>query len=164
SFHCLAVFAGGTTRIQGLVINGCHAEGIDLESGSTTFIEGNFIGTDVTGTVAKGVGGSGISMFVQGGGLTFTAGGTTPDTRNLISGNGGNGLNVQANLSSSISATIQGNLIGTDKTGTAALPNHIGIGSFGAGSDTLVLTIGGSTPGEGNVVSGNTVDGIALGH
>ncbi len=164
SFHCFFALDGGTTTIRGLVINGCHSEVIGLGSG-TTLIEGNFIGTDVTGTVAKTFGGApGITMFVQSGGLTFTAGGTTPAARNLISGNGGSGIEVRANLDSSINATIQGNLIGTDKTGTAPVPNFNGITSFGAGNDHLVLTIGGSAPGAGNVVSGNTVDGIQLGH
>ncbi len=165
SFHCLVVFNGGTTTIRGLVINGCHAESIDLESGSTTFIEGNFIGTDVTGNVAKTFGGApGLVMFVQNGGLTFTAGGTMPDARNLISGNGGDAIRVAANLNSSISATIQGNLIGTDRTGTAALSNFKGVTSGGAGSDNLILTIGGSTTGAGNVISGNIDAGIELGH
>jgi len=162
SSHCLVVFAPGTVTIRGLVINGCHSEAIDLESGSTTLIEGNFIGTDATGTMARGAS-SGISMFVQNGGLNFTAGGPTPDARNVISGSSSVGIAVAANLNSSIAATIQGNLIGTDKTGTVALPNQIGIASFGAGSDSLVLTIGGSAAGAGNVISGNTLDGVLLG-
>ena len=151
----------GTVTIRGLVINRCSSSHVDLESGSDAVIEGNFIGTDATGTMALG-GGSGIIMFVQSGGLTFTAGGTTPAARNVISGTENVGIDVGANLNSSIQATIQGNLIGTDKTGTVALGNNVGIVANGQGSDSLVLTIGGSAAGAGNVISANTNDGVNL--
>lgn len=151
----------GTVTIRGLVINRCSSSHIDLESGSDAVIEGNFIGTDATGTMALG-GGSGISMFVQSGGLTFTAGGTTPAARNVISGTENIGIDAGANLNSSILATIQGNLIGTDKTGTVALGNNVGIVANGQGSDSLVLTIGGSAAGAGNVISANTNDAVNL--
>src|SRR5262245_59505973 len=161
SGHCFFVFNSGTNTIRGLVINGCHAEAIGLESGSTTFIEGNFIGTNATGTAAQGLD-AGISMFVQGGGLTFTVGGTTPAVRNLLSGITNTAISVFTNLNSSIAATVQGNLIGTDKTGMLAVPNTNGIGAGGQGSDTMVLTIGGSATGAGNVISGNRGSAIQL--
>jgi CSLREA domain-containing protein len=93
SSHCFVVFNSGTNTIRGLVMNGFHSDAVDLESGSTTFIEGNFIGTDATGTTAKGLA-TGVNMFVQNGGLTFTVGGTTPDARNLISGSTNGGISV----------------------------------------------------------------------
>jgi hypothetical protein len=54
------------------------------------------------------------------------------------------------------SATIQGNLIGTDPSGTAALPKDTGI-DVQCGTRTLV---GGAVAGAGNVISGNTGDGV----
>ena len=80
----------------------------------------------------------------------------------MISGNGGPAISAPANLSSSIEGTIQGNLIGTDATGTVALPNVHGITAGAQGSTTIVLTIGGVAPEAGNVISGNSFDGIGL--
>ena len=103
--------------IRGLVINnfvlcGCaiasSAPGIRL-SGSGHSVEGNFIGTNAEGTAAD--------RNARGAILTeandSTIGGTTPDTRNLISGNVRSG--VEANASSD--NTIRNNLIGPDKNG-----------------------------------------------
>jgi parallel beta-helix repeat protein len=71
---------------------------------------------------------------------------------NVISGNGGAGVDVQAN-----SNTIQGNDIGTDVSGKNALPNQAGVKVVGTGN-----TIGGTAAGTGNVISGNTADGIDI--
>lgn len=54
--------------------------------------------------------------------------------------------------------TIQGNLVGTDATGTKALPNKTA-GILISGPTNV--TIGGSVAGARNIVSGNTGDGIA---
>ena len=67
----------------------------------------------------------------------------------MISGTAtGNGIWVTNGASGN---TIQGNRIGTNAAGTAALPNYTGI-SMGGGSSTIT----------DNVVSGNTVYGIQL--
>ena len=52
---------------------------------------------------------------------------------------------------------MQGNLIGTNATGTAAVPNATGINIRTASN-----TIGGATSGAGNVISGNTIGGIII--
>src|SRR5207244_6204327 len=44
SSHCLVVFAPGTVTIRGLLINRCHSEAIDLESGSPSLIAAPSIG------------------------------------------------------------------------------------------------------------------------
>ncbi len=75
-----------------------------------------------------------------------TLGGTTSGARNVISGNSANGVSITgaANL-------MEGNFIGTDSTGAAALSNGIdGIIIFSASN-----TIGGTAAGAGNVISGN---------
>jgi hypothetical protein len=51
---------------------------------------------------------------------------------------------------------IEGNLIGTNATGTAALGNKVGL-TF---SDVASGSIGGASPAARNVISGNTGDGI----
>ena len=89
----------------------------------------------------------------------MTIGGTTPASRNLLSGSAA-GIGVgNAVDNGGTGHVIQGNLIGTDATGTAALPNGIGISFHGGVSG---CTIGGNTPAARNVISGNTGGGIGL--
>jgi hypothetical protein len=119
-------------------------------------IQGNRIGTDVSGTVA--VPNDSAGMVVDGTGHLI--GGAGPGDGNLISGNGFEmnpiffgGLQLEGS-----GHTVQGNLIGTDLTGTSAVPNS-GRGLMLTASNSLV---GGAGPGEGNVCSGNESVGIDL--
>ena len=75
--------------------------------------------------------------------------GPWPATGNLISGNSAFGIEIGA------SCLVEGNEIGTNQHGTAALPNAGGIGVNSSGA-----TIGGSTVGAANLISGNAEDGI----
>src|SRR4051812_41422399 len=120
-------------------------------------IQGNYIGTDRTGTKAFGFT-NGISLSAgatatQIGGLTSSPG-TPPG--NVISGNTDNGINIALTVGNT---TVQGNLIGTDATGTAALSNQ-GDGIEIDGPSNLV---GGSTATARNVISGNGERGILIG-
>jgi hypothetical protein len=54
--------------------------------------------------------------------------------------------------------TLLGNRVGTDVDGTAALPNGVGINVEGGDHNT----IGGTGPGEGNLISGNAYEGLQL--
>src|SRR6185369_7621027 len=86
-------------------------------------------------------------------------GGTTPEARNVISGNSGFG-NVVLGLSSfGPGVTVQGNYIGTDASGTQALSESTVAGIVIFSSNNL---IGGLTQGAQNVISGNG-SGIQLG-
>src|SRR5207249_11910472 len=123
----------------------------------------NFIGTDPTGTQAlpaPGTDGDGFDIVsINGTPTSNIIGGAAPAARNLISGSYNSGIAVYAN--GSVQGTvIQGNFIGTDITGTVALPNNIGIS---INPSTFSTVIGGSMPGEGNLISGNLTDGLALG-
>jgi len=136
---------GDHATIRGLVINRFAQSGI-LSSGLNKNFVGCFIGTDVTGTLAR-PNGVGISLFSQG----VVIGGKTPQERNLIAGNTREGIALSGGLA--IGNTIQGNIIGTDATGTKALPNSVGIGlSVGAGANTI----------QTNLISGNTGAGIDI--
>jgi hypothetical protein len=136
---------GGTCSGAGNLISG----GIAMNESGYNLVEGNFIGTDVTGTQALG-GGIGVAV---GGGFN-TIGGSAPGARNLISGNavgvdlGGGGYNV-----------VQGNFIGTDVTGTQAVGNGTGVV---ISDDAIYEMIGGLTPGAGNLISGNRGDGVRV--
>jgi hypothetical protein len=140
--------AGGTT-IRGLVINN-WGRGIDLH-GSGAIVTGNFFGTDPTGTLAAP---NDTGIFYGGTDLTTVIGGTAPADRNLISGS------YIGIGSVSHGPSIQGNLIGTDRTGMLPLGAHHGIWSASATSPGA--TIGGTEAGAGNVISGLLFDGIRL--
>jgi hypothetical protein len=136
--------------VRGLVINQFQGDAIDIGLNALDgIIEGNFIGTNATGTAALPNGGSGVVLVL---GHNNTIGGTTPAARNLISGNIGDGV-VLGNPNN----FVQGNFIGTDVTGSMALGN----GQRGVTSAGLNL-IGGDTAAAGNVISGNN-RGIELG-
>jgi hypothetical protein len=143
---------GGTTPGARNVISGTiGGDGIVLsESGATgNTIQGNYIGTDVTGTVDLGNVVAGIRIVRA---TNNTIGGTTAAARNLISGNNNYGIllfGVSGVLSNNV---IQGNYIGTDVTGNNALGNGIGVRIEDANNQTL----GGSAAGAGNLISGNT--------
>ncbi|HET9785538.1 MAG TPA: Calx-beta domain-containing protein, partial [Pyrinomonadaceae bacterium] len=123
---------------------------------SNNVIQGNFIGTNASGKAALSNNSGGIFA----GGLgNDVIGGTAAGAGNVISGNLNNaGVFVQ--YGNSNGATIQGNLIGTDVTGTVALGNFFGIWlNFGSGGNSI---IGGTTSGARNVISGNRSHGILL--
>jgi hypothetical protein len=82
-------------------------------------------------------------------------GGADPAARNLISGNSGTGAGIFGGTSN----TVEGNLIGTDATGTNAVPNQIGIAINNLATDNL---IGGTSPESGNLVSGNANCGLSI--
>lgn len=155
--------AQGGSTVKGLAIFSFSpginnsGNGILIQS-SNNLIEGNFLGTDVTGTLDLGNSNSGVSV----GDILGTApysnniiGGSGLVSRNLISG-GSRGISV---VDSADGTIIQGNLIGTDKTGNIAIPfDNLGIAI--SGTNTLV---GGTTVGAGNVISGNNSAGIGVG-
>ncbi|MCB0187157.1 MAG: hypothetical protein KDE31_22975, partial [Caldilineaceae bacterium] len=148
--------------IRGLVINRFAGAGISVSEVNNQ-IEGNFIGTDPTGTLDRGNGSDGIFVanYTQPiGASNNTIGGSNPAARNLISANGNGAPGSPRNgitLDQVVNTFIYGNYIGTNASGTAALGNYqTGIGIY-RGATTVV---GGSEPGQGNLISGNRVDGI----
>jgi titin len=119
-------------------------------------VQGNYIGTDITGTLALGNVFEGI--FLGGGTSNNVVGGTTPGAGNLISGNNGYGITI-ADMGTT-GNVVQGNYIGTDVTGTLPLGNSDNGVIIATGAmDNL---IGGTTDGAGNVIAFNSVNGIVL--
>ena len=103
-------------------------------------MQGNFIGTDVTGTAKLGNDGHGI--WLVNGPRNSLIGGTVAAARNIISGNE-NGIQVQSIFDAANNNQIFGNYIGTDVTGTAKLGNsQSGIRIERADN----VTIGGTAP------------------
>lgn len=104
------------STVRGLVVNRFGLTGIELFYATATRVEGNFIGTDPTGALDRGNDTDGVQ--IQGGGSVV--GGSSPASRNLISGNGFCGVSVTF---SNLDADVNGNLIGTRKDGTSFLGN-----------------------------------------
>ena len=134
----LTFFAGAST-VRGLAINSFGGAGVYLNAPGAA-VRCSFLGTDAAGTTAR-ANTYGVRL-----GRPGTVGGTGAGDGNLISGNTA-GVYVQTN-----DAVIQGNLIGTDATGT------LDLGNANAGiyvENSTRAQIGGTNPGAGNVISGN---------
>ena len=142
---------GGTTAGSGNVISGNGSGGIFISMGTLDIVAGNWIGTDAAGTMALANAGDGVDLNQTSGN---TIGGTVPAATNLISGNT-NGVEI----SDSGQNLVQGNMIGTDTTGTMAIGNSgAGVLVHGASSDN---TIGGPVGGARNLISGNA-EGVMI--
>jgi CSLREA domain-containing protein len=147
----VASVVGGTTGVTvgGSCTGACNLisgnTGIGLDISSNQTIQGNYIGTDVTGLLDRGNSGSGISSGTDN--TVTTIGGTSPEARNIVSGNNNFGLGV-AGISNHV---IQGNYIGVGSDGTTALGNSNPGITLGGDNNT----IGGTTAGAGNVIAHN---------
>jgi len=153
---------GGTAAGRN-VISGNIKYGIEIVNAgaSGNIVQSNYIGTDLTGT--SPVGNREAGVYVDNAPNTII-GGTTTDLRNVISGNGQASVLVVAQgiviTGATASGTqVQGNLIGTDVNGTAALAN-LGIGVLIIGSPGN--SIGGTATGARNVITGNGIHGVEI--
>lgn len=155
---------GGSAAAARNVISGNGLIGISIGGASTTatgnVIRGNYIGTNASGTADLGNGGDGIIIDSS---ATNTIGGTTGTTPggactgdcNLISGNAGSGIEIVNGTATA--NVIQGNYIGTNAAGTAAIKNdQNGIHLWNVDTNT----IGGTTAAGRNIISGNGANGI----
>jgi titin len=149
---------GGTESGTGNVISGNSAFGVSISGQAATanVVEGNFIGTDSSGTSALANSLEGV--FVSGKAASNVIGGTAAGSRNVISGNGGDGVDIAGAGTSS--NKVQGNYVGIDTSGTAALGNgNEGVAVYGGATKN---TVGGTSISARNVVSGNLHDGVAV--
>jgi Right handed beta helix region len=147
---------GGTVAEDRNVISGNGSFGVYITDAGTSrnVVQGNLIGTMPNGSAPL----ANIHGVVIGGGAGGnTLGGTAPGAGNVISGNTGTGIAIEG--AGTVDNVVQGNLIGINAAGDAALPNNIGIQM---GFDATGNTVGGSQPGARNVVSGNLNPGVIL--
>lgn len=147
---------GGTAPGSGNLISGNAVIGVWLFSIDTAFniVEGNLVGLASDGVSALPNGTDGI--YVQNSPAN-TIGGTSAGARNVISGNAEVGLQIDGPTAAF--NVVQGNFLGTDATGSVAVPNGLdGLFINGAPRNT----IGGTTAGAGNVLSGNGSVGLQL--
>lgn len=150
---------GANCTVRGLVINRVQTIAVMITTNyvtpqvaSNNVVAGNFIGTDPSGTIARP---NGRGILVSGlAGTNNLIGGSTVADRNIISGNTGIGIDAE-----SLGTIIRGNFVGVDATGAAARPNALGIALV---NDADSSFIGGASPAQRNVISGNTGSGIEL--
>jgi hypothetical protein len=160
---------GGLTSTPGTspgnVIAGNGQAGINISSTDNipteTTVEGNLIGIDAADT-AVGNRSYGVAIY---GSSSNTIGGSNLATgslaRNVISGNGAAGIEIDSPSSSALAQydVVAGNLIGTSISG---------LGGIGNGSDGVQIidgqfdTIGGTSPADLNVISGNADNGVFI--
>ena len=134
------IVIGGSSVAARNLISGNLNTGLIVSSGACNRVEGNYIGTDAAGLAAI-ANGTGVFLYASQSGAVID---------NLVSGNGNGGGIYLQNVGNSI---IQGNIVGATAAGDAALPNQ-GRGIFLIAGDHDNL-IGGSAPGQGNLISGN---------
>ncbi len=153
----------GGNVISGNGVGPFGGNGITLAGADDNLIQANLIGTDASGTralpnISDGVfvSGSIISnVFVSS--SNNTIGGTTDNDRNVISGNGNDGVEMTSGESNN---TVLGNFIGVGADGTTPLGNVLDGVSIASGATSN--TIGGTAVGAGNVISGNGNDGVEM--
>ncbi len=154
---------GGPDPFDRNIISGNLGNGIDLGPLTTgSLVEGNFIGSDVSGTNPLGNAGDGVISNAP----NNTIGGTIAGAGNTIVSNLGDGIAIDPSAQANV---VQGNFIGTDITGTSALGN----GGDGIGIENSVKNqIGGSNvlnwrrrdrhPSRKTRIAGNVGNGIEI--
>ena len=147
---------GGTTDGERNIISGNDDLGVDIhgEGADKNQVLGNYIGTDVSGTVVLGNPGG---VYIAEGAQSNIIGGITAFERNIISGNK---AGVIIDGSETNNNKVIGNYIGVDVSGTTTL---------GDSEEGVIIrngaqlnTIGGTTDGERNIISGNSWVGIHI--
>ena len=128
---------GASNNIIGMhnLISGNNDSGVQIVGFGTTgnHVLGNYIGTNSLGTAALG---NLDGIWLGEGAANNNIGGFTPEDRNIISGNDTFGVSI--NHIGTSGNLVHGNFIGTDWSGTNALPNGGGVVfTQGAGENSI---------------------------
>ncbi|NJN00459.1 MAG: hypothetical protein HC793_02115 [Aquincola sp.] len=132
------------------VLSGNGNNGIALYGSGNTVL-GNYIGTDATGAAV--IANANNNLYITG--SNNTIGGAAAGAGNVVAGS----VNAGVFINIGTANVLQGNRIGTNAAGTAAL------GNAGPGIEIWLAdgnTIGGSAAGAGNLISGNGSYGLFI--
>ena len=136
---------------EGNIISGNGQYGIYLQGNTATpvvsnSIKGNYIGLNAAGNAALpnliGI------MMLTGENNNNSIGGTSINSKNVISGNTSDGITIISGKNNQ----IIGNYIGTNALGTAPVANNIGVYLQDSNN-----SIGGQAAGSRNIISGNSI-------
>ena len=149
--YCFRFMNAARASVNGICI--CRfTEAAQFYNSPNSNVKGCYIGTDATASAAKG---NYIGLEFISGSDNCLIGGSSLADRNIISGN----EHIGIRLLDVSNCTVSANLIGTDRTGTYAVPNADGMSMEGAVQN---CTIGGLTEAERNIISGNLDYGLPL--
>ena len=138
------------------VISGNYQDGVHIVNGATAnTVEGDYLGVNVQGTVALPNAQSGVAIYA--GATDNIIGGSVPGSGDVLSGNGSNGVYI-SDLGTN-GNVVAGDFIGTDYTGSNPVPNFNGVVIQNGAQDNI---IGGTTAGDGDVISGNNWEGVHI--
>ncbi|MBK7199523.1 right-handed parallel beta-helix repeat-containing protein [Candidatus Amarolinea dominans] len=156
----VGIVGGGSNNIGGNLagtrnlISGNTGDGVYLTNGvSNNAVYGNYIGTDVNGSLDLGNGNSGVAFSNA---SSNTVGLPNPSSRNVIAGNNNTGI-VFSNGSNNNS--VVANYIGLNASGTAAVPNNVAGVFINNGAGNI---IGDSSAPARNIISGNENQGVLI--
>jgi titin len=142
------VITAGQSTVRGLAIDYFPGSGLVLQTKGGNVVQGDFIGTDPTGSYKRDNGADGI--VISKGSSANQIGGASPGQRNLISGNGSSGVLIDASNGN----TVQNNFIGLINNGATVLAN--------GGQGVFITDKASNNVVSGNVISGNGNNGVAL--
>ena len=159
SYQAAGNLVGGSSLLgEGNLIGGNQIDGIVMRHPSTgnNQISGNRIGTTADGEAALANGWNGVQ--INEGASSNTVGGEGAGLGNLISGHATDPFNSGVLISSetepeAANNQVIGNLIGTNSSGTSAIPNGGGVGVAHLVTGTII---------RDNVISGNSLRGILI--
>ena len=142
---------GGATAAERNVVAGSMGTGILVLTPEATgnTVRGNYVGTNATGTAALG------NAY----GIDVREGTENTIQDNLVSGNRADGISVEVGASNNL---ITGNFVGTDATGTSAIPNGTPAGTASLTGWGILVREGSNNLIENNLASGNAFAGIAV--
>ncbi|MFN3404899.1 MAG: hypothetical protein ACK40G_12440 [Cytophagaceae bacterium] len=156
-FHIIFNNTGANgSVVRGIGFHRSNAHAIEIRGVSNITVEGCRIGLPTNIAVNP----TGTDRLINHGILivnssNITVGGTTAQARNVISASASCGMSIE----NSTNVQIIGNYIGLNPAGDAARANTShGINIVGSSS----INIGGTSAGQGNVISGNSQSGVNI--
>ena len=146
---------GGDSLALRNVLSGNLGSGVEIAGASAADnkVVGNIIGLRAGGGLAAPNGASGVDIN---GATDSVIGGNAPSKRNIISGNGQQGVELRSNATGN---AVRGNYIGVNEAGTVDRGNTNAGVLLDNAPDNFV---GGVNPGYGNLIAGNGGQGVLV--
>ena len=150
------VIGGTSAGARNVIATGGSLANIQLINGaSSTVIQGNYIGTKADGTAISTTAASARGVEIRSS-SNNRIGGIVSGAPNVISGTYEAVLIINADSTNNF---VEGNLIGTDPTGTTGLTNTFGVTISTGASGNYV---GGTNTNARNIISANQNNGVSI--